>query len=128
MFSDQPTTKVIASFAGFDVARTSDKSAIVMVDQLADGTYFVRDILVMSNMKYADQMDIVKNLYKKEQWASAYVDAVGLGSPVAEHLHDNVSARIKPFQWTESTKSPAYEHLRSMVFDHKIVFSQNIKD
>lgn len=54
VFSDPPATKVIASFAGFDVARTSDKSAIVMVDQLADGTYFVKDILVMSNMKYAD--------------------------------------------------------------------------
>ena len=73
-------------------------------------------------------MDIVKNLYKKEQWASAYVDAVGLGGPVAEHLHDKVSARINPFLWTESTKSPAYEHLRSMVFDHKIVFSNHIKD
>lgn len=70
---------------------------------------------------------MVKGIYKKEQWASAFVDSVGLGGPIAEHLHDKVSARIKGFSWSESNKTPAYEHLRSLVFDHKLKFADHLK-
>lgn len=41
-----------AAYVGFDIARSGDKSAIVDVVQLADSSYFVRDIVMLSNTKY----------------------------------------------------------------------------
>lgn len=116
-----------ASYGGFDVARTGDNSAVADVVKKGD-VFYVRDIAVMKGVKYQDQIDAVGGMYRSKAWWSCYVDAVGLGGPVAEALHDKVSARIKPFTWTASNKTPAYEKVRSLVFDRKIVFAPHLKD
>lgn len=126
-FIEPTDEKPKAIYAGYDVARSADKSAIVSVKQLKDDTFFVSDIVVLSNMKYDEQIQTVKSIYQKEQWSSALVDSVGLGGPIAEQLHDKVSARIKGFSWNESNKTPAYEFLRSLVFDHKLKFAEHLK-
>ena len=116
-----------ACYTGFDIARTGDKSAIVDLVQLPDDSYFVRDIIMLSKMKYDEQINTFKQLYAQKKWHSGYVDAVGIGGPVAETLHDKISAKIQPFTWTASNKTPAYEHLRSLIFDHKIKFANHLK-
>ena len=50
-----------------------------------------------------------------------------MGSPIAEFIHDRVSARIKPFVWNETNKSNAYEYLRSLILDHKITFAPHLE-
>lgn len=116
-----------ACYSGFDIARTGDKSAIVDLVQLPDDSYFVRDIIMLSKMKYDEQINTFKQLYAQKKWNSGYVDAVGIGGPVAETLHDKISAKIQPFTWTASNKPPAYEYLRSLIFDHKIKFASHLK-
>lgn len=115
-------------YSGFDVARTSDNSAIVDVQKLSDGRFYLRDVVLLHNTKYDEQLNIFKNLYQTKQWQGGYVDATGLGSPIAEHVHDKISARIKPLVWNETNKSSAYEFLRSLIFDHKIIFSPHLKE
>ena len=97
--------KSIECYSGFDVARTSDNSAIVDVQKLSNGIFYVRDILLLHNTKYEQQLDIFRQQYNTKKWSSGYVDAVGLGSPIAEFIHDKVSARIKPFMWNDTNKS-----------------------
>lgn len=121
--SDKP----VATFAGYDVARSGDKSAIVVAEQQPDKTFFVKDITMLANMKYAEQLEVVSSLFNQQRWNGAYVDACGLGGPVAEHLHDKVSARIKPFTWNENNKTQAYEHLRSLILDRKIRFAEHLQ-
>ena len=116
-----------ACYVGFDIARIGDKSAIVDLVQLPDDSYFVRDIIMLSKMKYDQQISTFKQLYAQKKWNSGYVDAVGIGGPVAETLHDKISTKIQPFTWTASNKTPAYEYLRSLIFDHKIKFASHLK-
>ena len=123
----EPPKECEASYAGYDVARTSDKSAIVDLKRLKDGTFFVADAAVMSSVKYSDQIDVFKQLNAKNKWKAGYVDAVGLGGPIAEQIRDTVNARIKPYVWTAANKSPAYEKLRSLIFDRKIRFAEHLK-
>ena len=113
-------------YVGFDVARSSDNSAIVDVQKMGD-KFYVADILLLHNQKYETQLEIFKQQYTQKKWSSGYVDAVGLGSPIAEFIHDRVSARIKPFVWNETNKSNAYEYLRSLILDHKITFSPHLE-
>ena len=123
-----PASEAESSYAGFDVARTSDKSAIVDLHRLKDGTYYVAEATVMSGTKYSEQLDIFKSLNSKCKWKAGYVDAVGLGGPIAEQIHDSINARIKPYVWTAANKTPAYERLRSLIFDKKIKFAPHLKD
>ena len=113
-------------YVGFDVARSSDNSAIVDVQKIGD-KFYVSDILLLHNTKYEQQLDIFRQQYNAKKWSSGYVDAVGLGSPIAEFIHDKVSARIKPFVWNETNKSNAYEYLRSLILDHKIIFAPHLE-
>lgn len=85
------------------------------------------DILLLHNAKYETQLDVFKQQYAQKKWSSGYVDAVGLGSPIAEFIHDKVSARIKPFVWNETNKANAYEYLRSLILDHKIIFAPHLE-
>ena len=96
--------------------------------RLKDGTYYVAEATVMSGTKYSEQLDIFKSLNSKCKWKAGYVDAVGLGGPIAEQIHDTVNARIKPYVWTATNKTPAYERLRSLIFDKKIKFAPHLKD
>lgn len=39
-----------------------------------------------------------------------------------------MSAKIKGFNWTGASKTPAYESLRALIFDRKIFFSEHLRD
>ena len=64
----------------------------------------------------------------KNNWSGGYVDAVGIGSPIAEFANKQVSAKIKGFNWTVASKTPAYENMRALIFDRKLVFSTHLRE
>lgn len=115
------------AYFGFDVARTGDASAVADLVKGPDW-FYLRDVAVMRGEKYRDQLDRFKALWDSKKWSSGFVDAVGLGSPVAEELHDRVSPRIRPFVWTASNKSPAYERFRSLVMDGRLRFAPHLEE
>ena len=95
--------------------------------QLDDESFFVDDIAVMHKAEYQQQLDVIKQLYQKNKWSSGYIDSVGIGNPIAEFASKQITARLKGFAWTAQNKPKAYEHLRSLIFDHKLVFSSHLK-
>lgn len=112
---------------GMDVGSTSDKTAIVDLTQLKDGSYFVCDIVMMNNASYESQLSIMKQLNEKLKYRGGFIDANGIGSALSEFASKQVSAKIKPFIWTSANKTPAYEDLRAMVFDHKLKFASHLE-
>ena len=55
-----------------------------------------------------------------------YCDAGGLGSPLVEQLNKTVSARIKPFNFTATSKPQSYEYFRKTVFDRKLKIKDDL--
>ena len=47
---------------------------------------------------------------------------------MAEFATKQVSTKIKGFTWTGSNKTPAYEDLRALVFDHKLKFAKHLEE
>lgn len=124
-FADPPEDTA-AHFVGVDIGATNDRTAIVDIIQRKNNHFFVNDIVMLHKSDYQTQLKVIQDLYKKWHWSGGYVDAVGIGGPMAEFIGKQVSAKIKPFQWTVASKTPAYEHTRSLIFDHRLSFAKHL--
>ena len=127
-FADIPNDiDALPHWLGMDVGSTSDRTAIVDLTQLKDGSYFVCDIAMLNKVSYESQLSILKQLNEKLKYKGGFIDANGIGSALSEFANKQVSAKIKPFIWTSANKTPAYEDLRAMVFDHKLKFASHLE-
>lgn len=126
-FAPEPRSAVRACFMGMDVGATGDRTAIADVAELDDGSFFVRDVTVLNKADYQTQLGTLKSLHEKKGWSSGLVDAVGIGNPIAEFANKKICARITGFSWTAQNKPPAYEHVRALVFDRKLVFADHLR-
>lgn len=127
-FADIPDDiDALPHWIGMDVGSTSDRTAIVDLTQLKDGSYFVRDIAMMNKASYESQLNILKQLNEKLKYKGGFIDANGIGSALSEFASKQVSAKIRPFIWTSANKTPAYEDMRAMVFDHKLKFASHLE-
>ena len=73
-------------------------------------------------------MDSVKQLHDRNHYTSGYIDAVGIGSALAEFVSKQVSTKLKGFNWTSANKTPAYEAMRARIFDHRLKFNKKFKN
>jgi phage FluMu gp28-like protein len=79
-------------------------------------------------LKYAEQARRVARAHELRKFSSGYVDATGMGGPVAEQLHDEVSPLIRPFVFTASSKPPLFERLRALAVDGRLVFRPGLEE
>lgn len=124
-FYDQlPASKTY--YAGIDVGRTNDSTAIAIIKQDKD-IYFLEDIVQLRNMEYSEQLKVVKDLYDHYKFTSGYIDQTGIGSAFSEQVTKTVNSKLIGLQITGSNKTPMYEKVRSLIFDHKIKFNPEHK-
>ena len=127
-FADIPDDiDALPHWLGVDVGSTSDRTALVDLAQLKDGSYFVCDIVMMNKASYESQLSIVRQKNDKLKYRGGFIDANGIGSALSEFANKQVSAKIRPFVWTSANKTPAYEDMRAMVFDHKLKFASHLE-
>lgn len=127
-FDDVPeNADSLPHWLGMDVGSTSDRTAIVDLIELPDRTLFVKDITMLNKAAYESQLAILKQKHEQLKYKAGYIDANGIGSALAEFANKQVSAKIKPYIWTASNKTPAYEDLRAMIFDHKLKFAKHLE-
>lgn len=124
----EPSGAVTARWMGMDVGSTSDRTAVVTIAELADKTLYVEDVVVLHKASYESQLDVLRQLHAKNAYVSGLIDANGIGSALAEFATKQVSARLKPFTWTGSNKTPSYEALRAKIFDHQLKFAPHLRD
>lgn len=63
------------------------------------------------------------------KYVGGYIDACGLGGPLAEYVSKSPNcSKIRGFVTTGTNKPKQYERLRSKIFEHKIHFNKSLKD
>lgn len=100
-------------FMGIDFGRTKDGTVITVIGRMSDSKIYLCEIISLHNLEYSKQLEIIKNTYEKYHPLCVYGDNGGLGNPLMEQLNKEVSSRIKGFNFTVSSKTPAYEYLRT---------------
>lgn len=114
-------------FIGVDWARSGDGTAIVALGRNKESKIYLLDLCTLHNVEYEKQINFVKEIFRKYNPKAMYGDAGGLGSPIMEELNKKVSTRIKPFNFTSTNKTDAYEYLRKQVFDRNIFFKEDFR-
>lgn len=112
---------------GMDVGSVNDRTAFVTIKQKND-MFFVDDIVILHKAQYETQLEILKELHQKYHYSSGRIDQNGIGSALAEFATKTVSSKIIGYTWTSVNKTPAFENLRSKIFDHKIKFNSKFKE
>ena len=113
---------------GFDVARKSDYSVITLCAYDKDTkNFYVEDVVKMKDKPFNEQLQIIKDINQKHQIVGGYVDAVGVGSMLAEEIQRTVNTKIKPFYWTGANKTEAHDQLRSCIQNGNFFVNQTFK-
>ena len=112
------------TWLGIDIGRQHDRTSIVAVKQLGDKLY-VDSIKTLHKCEYQKQLDeFAKHVQMQKGFVAGYIDAGGIGSAVAEFAGQKISPKLKPFIFTATSKTPAYELFRSKVMQRgQILFS-----
>ena len=127
-FDDVPeNADSLPHWLGVDVGSVSDRTAIVDLIELPNRTLFVKDITMLNKATYESQLAILKQKHEQLKYKGGFIDANGIGSALSEFANKQVSAKIRPFIWPSANKTPAYEDLRAMVFDHKLKFASHLE-
>ena len=85
------------------------------VKQFRDRLY-VDCVKTLQRCEYQKQLDeFAKTVAMQKGFVAGYIDAGGIGSAVAEFAGQKISPRLKPFVFTSTSKTPAYELFRSKV-------------
>ena len=112
------------TWLGIDIGRQHDRTSIVAVKQVMDKLY-VDSIKTLHRCEYQKQLDeFAKHVQMQKGFVAGYIDAGGIGSAVAEFAGQKISPKLKPFVFTATSKTPAYELFRSKVMQRgQILFS-----
>lgn len=119
-----PTSKQI--WLGMDIGSTSDRTAIAEII-LDKGIYYVKDITLLNKAEYQTQLDVLKAKNEQNHYVAGFIDENGIGNPIAQFATKTITSKIKGFTWTGSNKTPAYEDLRALIFEHKLKFAAHLK-
>lgn len=117
-YDDLPTGNR-TNYLGMDIGSRSDRSAIVILRKIGEVVY-LDDIVVLNKMEYNQQLQMVKEIHNINKFNAGYIDETGIGSAFAEFVKKNVSSKINGFTFTGSNKTPMYEKLRSLIYEHKL--------
>ena len=117
-YDDLPTGNR-TNYLGMDIGSRSDRSAIVILRKIGEVVY-LDDIVVLNKMEYNQQLQMVKEIHNINKFNAGYIDETGIGSAFAEFVNKNVSSKITGFTFTGSNKTPMYEKLRSLIYEHKL--------
>lgn len=82
----------------------------------------------MHKASYESQLEVLRQLHSKNKYSSGLIDATGIGSAFSEFATKKVSSKIKGLQFTSANKTPMYERLRSLIFEHRIIFSEKFRE
>ena len=122
--TDSIPANASGTWLGIDIGRQHDRTSIVAVKQVGDKLY-VDSIKTLHRCEYQKQLDeFAKHAAAQKNLVAGYIDAGGIGSAVAEFAGQKISPKLKPFIFTATSKTPAYELFRSKVMQRgQILFS-----
>ena len=122
--TDSIPANASGTWLGIDIGRQHDRTSMVAVKQVGD-KLCVDSIKTLHRCEYQKQLDeFAKHAAAQKNLVAGYIDAGGIGSAVAEFAGQKISPKLKPFIFTATSKTPAYELFRSKVMQRgQILFS-----
>jgi phage FluMu gp28-like protein len=108
-----------SAFAGFDVGRVRDESALVVMDE-TEGRLECRLLVRLPQVEFATQENIMGEAIKRGIKRLA-IDSTGIGLPLAERLKKSFGEAILPIHFTAQSKTAMVNGLRMLFSDSKIL-------
>lgn len=91
-------------YAGFDVGRKKDSSALVIVEEI-DGHYFFRYVQEWARLPFEEQKAILDECMNNLPIARMHIDATGIGIQLAESMVDEYGEeRVRAETFTQQAK------------------------
>ena len=86
------------------------------------------DIETLEKAEYVHQQAKVMSLNASNSYVGGYIDACGLGGPLAEYINRSPNcSTIEGFVTTGANKPKQYEQLRSKIFERKLHFAKHLQ-
>jgi phage FluMu gp28-like protein len=121
----QPDWRGADIFAGLDVGRINDLTALSVI-AVVDEVAYVVAILTCQRTAFKDQKRMIDDAYKTFQWHNLHVDQTGLGAGLAEELVDEYGEdEVIPISFTVNSKDDLATRAMRWFRDDKIRFPKN---
>lgn len=91
-------------YAGFDVGRRRDRSALWVVERVGD-VLWTRAVHVLGDATFAAQEELLDRLMADRRVKRLCVDSTGIGLMLAERLRHRHGFRVEPVHFTAAVKS-----------------------
>lgn len=114
-----PYDPSLPAYLGGDIARTSDFTVFAVLQQ-KNGVWNIVDLIKLHNVPFNEQMEVLKRTFHKYRIASGYIDETGIGKMFAEEAGRTISTRLKPFNFTQSSKADIFERLRKVASENAL--------
>jgi phage FluMu gp28-like protein len=114
-----PYDPSLPAYLGGDIARTSDFTVFAILQQ-KNGIWNIVDLVKLHNVPFNEQMEALKRTFHKYRIASGYIDETGIGKMFAEEAGRTISTRLKPFNFTQSSKADIFERLRKVASENAL--------
>ena len=98
--------------AGYDVGRHRDISALVVTEELNNGTKEVRAILGLDHIDFETQLFVCRLFLDVVQPHAFRIDKGGLGEMLAETLANQYPGIVEPHQFSSSSKGIMAQQLK----------------
>lgn len=130
---ERPETEIILPTAairnniyiGFDVARRKDLSVIYIAELLGE-TLITRNIVVLKNMSFSKQKELLFNLLRHSLVRRCCIDASGLGMNLAEDAQATYGHyKVEAVTFTNAVKEELATDLRIRFEDRSILIPAN---
>ena len=114
-----PYDPSLPAYLGGDIARTSYFTVFALLQQ-KNGVWNIVDLIKLHNVPFNEQMEVLKRTFHKYRIASGYIDETGIGKMFAEEAGRTISTRLKPFNFTQSSKADIFERLRKVASENAL--------
>lgn len=115
-------------YLGFDIARKKDLSVISVLEKV-NNIRFLRHVLVLTNMKFREQKDILYKFLELRNLRRAAIDSTGIGAQLAEDAQlDFGRSKVEQFNFTNTSKNEIMYLLYSAVEDRNMVIDSDTPD
>lgn len=121
-----PPSQHVSTYFGMDIGRHNDRTAITIMQSWGNKRH-VAEVVTLKDTEYETQIQVLKELHAKWHFAGGYIDATGIGNPMAERISRTVNTRFQGFTFTASNKTPLHEQLRAQVFERRLTFATHLK-
>lgn len=102
----------IRRYFGIDIGRMHDKTAIAILAVCPDGSTYIDEIKVLSNMEFRQQFAEISSLIRALKPKMVSVDRTGIGMQIAEDLQTDFGMMIDELTFTNQSKVEIFNNLK----------------